>query len=164
MTFPSQVNTVQAPAVAGAFADSNPRATVDAGPGGLVAGTNGLLIAAFAWADLVAGTAVNAGTGAPTGFVANDHSALITTFLADNGLTIPQGYPVTLFNAGSFWVKNTGAGAVTVGQKAFASNTTGQIQFAAAGATVAGYTETKWYAQSAAAAGELVKMTTWALG
>ncbi|WP_252720287.1 phage cement protein, partial [Acinetobacter baumannii] len=55
--------------------------------------------------------------------------------------------------------KNAGAGAVTKGMKAFANNTNGSVSFAAAGAPVSGSTETKWYAHTAGAAGELIKIS-----
>lgn len=162
MGFQSQVNVVPAPAVAGDFASSNPRASVVNGPGAFVADTAGATVGKFAWADTATNTKVtNAGTGAPTGFVARQEQGLITTFLADNSMLIPQGMPVTLFNMGDFWAKNTNSSAASVvGNKVFASNTTGQIQFAAAGATVAGYTETDFYAATVGAAGELVKISS----
>jgi len=40
----------------------------------------------------------------------------------------------------------------------------GTIQFAATGATVAGYTETKWWAATPGLANELIKMTSQPLG
>ncbi|MDE1158426.1 MAG: hypothetical protein PW791_09135 [Neorhizobium sp.] len=166
MPFQTQVQLTQAPAVAGDFASANPRHSVLSVPGGFIAGTNGLTIGLFAWADTATGTILsNTGTGAPTGFVHRDLQALITTYLAEFGMTIPAGFGIgELFNGGDFWVKNAGASAVTIGQKAFANNTNGTVSFAAAGATVAGSTETKWIAMSAGAAGELIKMSNVALG
>jgi hypothetical protein len=166
MPFQTQVNLTQAPAVAGDFASANPRHSVLSVPGGFIAGPNGLVVGLFAWADTATGTVLsNAGTGAPTGFVHRDMMALITTFLSEFGMTIPQGFGVgELFNGGDFWVKNAGASAVTTGMKAFANNTNGTISFAAAGATVAGSTETKWFAMTTGAAGELIKMSNVALG
>jgi hypothetical protein len=176
MSFQSTTKVRYAPAQAGDFASANPRWSVLAGPGSLVAAAAGVVIGRFAWAastgsaDIETGetdfynTVSNAGSGAPTGFVHRENQALITTFLAEAGYTIPQGQMVTLSSGGDFWVKNDGASAVTAGQKVFASNTTGQVQTGAAGATIAGYTETKWYAMSAAAAGELFKMSSHALG
>ena len=162
MGFQAQVNVVPAPAVAGDFASSNPRASVVNGAGAFVADTNGVSVGLFAWADTATNTKVsNAGSGAPTGFVARQEQGLITTFLADSTMLIPKGMPVTLFNMGDFWVKNTNSSAASaVGNKVFASNTTGQIQFAAAGATVVGYTETDVYAATVGAAGELVKISS----
>lgn len=143
MPFQTQVNVVQAPAVEGDFADKNPRDTVLAGPGALVAGPAGAVIGRFCWADANNLTATNSGVGAPTGFLANTHQALITAFLAEFGMTVPSGVPLTLFSAGAFWAKNAGSGAASIGQKAYANNATGAISFAAtatppAGASVTG--------------------------
>lgn len=174
--FQTTVKTRFAPAVAGDFASANPRATMDVGPNSLVAASAGVTVGMFAWAissgsaDIETGetdfynTVSNAGSGVPSGFVHREQQALITAFLGANSNLVPQGLPVTLHVSGDFWVANTGSGAVTAGQKVFASLTTGQIQTAAAGATVSGYIETKWFAMSAAAAGELFKMTSYPLG
>lgn len=169
MTFPTQVNVVQALAVAGDFADSNPRATVDAGPGALVAGTGGVTVGRFAWADSTMTTVLNTGTGAPTGFVGRRNQALIVAFLAEGSNVIQQGHPVTLFNVGGFFVTNNNVSAASVvGQKAFANLATGAVRFAAAGTALSGdlasHAETKFYAQSIGAITELVKITTHALG
>lgn len=159
MGFQTVVNQQQAPAIAGDFASANPRAAVlspvDAS---FVAGTTGATVGLFGWSD-ANGNVTNAGSGVPTGFIHRDQQALITTFLAQNGNTIPQGMTVTLFNQGDFWAQ-TGTVA-TVGQKVFASNTTGAIETGAAGATIAGYTETAFHVDSAGAVGELIKISTW---
>lgn len=156
--FQKTINTTLAPAVAGDFASANPNASVLAGPGAFVAGTGGANVGSFAWAD-TNGLVTNAGSGAPTGFIHRDSQALITAWLSEAGMNIPAGNPVTLMSAGDFWAV-TGT-AATVGQKVFASNTTGGIQTGAAGAVITGYTETKWFVGSAANATELVKITTW---
>ena len=49
--------------------------------------------------------------------------------------------------------------AATVGQKVFASNTTGEIATGAAGATAAGFTETEFKVASIGDVGELIKIT-----
>ena len=159
MTFQAQVNLQPAPAVEGDFASANPRATVLAGAGALVAGAAGLTTGRFAWAD-VNGLTSNVGSGVPTGFVGRKMQALITVFLAESGNLIPTGLAISLFSQGDFWVRVTVAVA-TKGQKAFASNTDGTVQTGAGGATIAGYTETKWFVASAGAVGELIKITTW---
>ena len=69
MGFPRQVNVQAAPAVAGDFCDANPRSVVDAGQGGFVAGSSGLTIGSFAWADTLTNKIANSfGAGAPAGF------------------------------------------------------------------------------------------------
>lgn len=159
MGFQTAVNINPAYAVAGDFASANPRTAVVAGAGGFVAGASGVTTGLFAWTDSTNTLVSNAGTGVPRGFVANEMQASITTWLAASGQLIQAGEPVTLYSEGDFWVVTSTA--ATVGQKIFASNTTGAVQTAAAGATVAGYTETKWYAGNACGVGELVKMTSW---
>jgi hypothetical protein len=171
--FQKVVTTQPAPAVAGDFCDANPRSSWDAGPGGLVAGTNGVTVGAFAWLDTtgpvdangVRTRVNNAGAGAPTGFVHREQQGLITLYLAFSGMLIPAGFGVTLMTTGGYWVVNNSAGASVVGQKAFASNTTGLVTgFAAAAGTVAGATETKYTCVSVGAVGELVKIVShWSL-
>ncbi len=129
MGFPRQVNVLAAPAVLGDFCDSNPRATVDSGTGAFVAGANGVSVGTFAWADAANQTVSNTGYGAPTGFVRRDQQSIITTYLADDTLLIAQGFPVTVFNEGGFWVLNTGTTTSAIGNKAYANNATGQITF-----------------------------------
>lgn len=173
--FQNAVKVRFAPAVAGDFASANPRASMLAGPNSLVSGAAGVTVGLFAWAvstgaDIETGendfynTVSNVGAGLPSGFVPRTQQSLITAFLGAASNVIPQGIMVTLMTSGDYWVTNTGASVVAVGQKVFASNTTGQIQTAAANAVVAGYTETKWYAMSAALAGELFKMSSYPLG
>lgn len=166
MGFQTSVNITPAPACAGDFASGNPRASALSVPGGLVAGSGGCNVGLFAWQTApnqttgAGGVVTNAGTGAPDGFVHRQQNALITTFLAETGVNIPQGMPVDLMVAGDFWCQATVAGA-TKGQKAFASLTTGAMQAAAAGATVAGYVETPFWIASTCAVNELCKISTW---
>jgi len=139
--FQQTVNLQQAAAVAGDFASANPRASVVSHEGTLVAGATGVTVARFAWAT-AAGLVSNAGTGKPTGFAHRmQGAALIVNYLAETSLMIPQGFGVTLMKSGDYWATITVASAA-IGDKAFASLTTGEIQPAAAGATVVGYVET----------------------
>ena len=165
--FPNTMNLTQAPAVEGDRASLNPLHILPGAAGAWTAGAGGVTVGRFAWGDVAAtdSVLVNSGSGAPICFVAREFGdALITTYLAEGGMSIPAGFPVGLAAiGGDFWVKNTGAGASAVGNKAFASLTTGQVQFAAAGATVGGYVETKWFASTVGAAGALVKITSVAL-
>jgi hypothetical protein len=133
--FPTQVNGVQAPAVAGDFADKNPRTSVLAGPGALVAGAAGVTVGRFAWWDPANQSKVsNTGFGPVTGFMARMQQALITVFLAEGSNVVPAGHPLTLHSAGAFWVQNDGAGEALVGQKAYANYADGKVSFAATGA------------------------------
>ena len=158
------VNAGPAPASPGDFASANPRSTYTGGPGGLIAGLSGLTSNTFAWVssqfiDADSGPAVanNFGTGAPTGFVHRDQQGLNTTFLLDASLFIPAGFPVTLFTAGDFWVKNSGASQVTPGMVAYASLSTGAITFA----TGSSAASTVTCATSAVTAGTWGNTTAW---
>lgn len=142
MTFgrQTQVYYQPAPAVEGDFCDANPRATVDAGPFGLVAGSAGVRVGYFAWLSATQLDSDNApaivnsfGSGAVAGFVHREGQGLNTTYLSDASMMIPQGFPVTLFSAGGFWVKNNGATQALPGQKAYADLATGKASFAATG-------------------------------
>jgi hypothetical protein len=139
--FQKTVNLTLAPAVAGDFASSNPRATVLAGPGGLVAGLGGVTVGKFAWVDTDGVTVRSRGTKAtaPSGFVHREQQALIQTYLAESGMNIPQGFPVTLHNEGDFWAVNGGAGAFSVGDAVYANYADGTVaQSAATNATATG--------------------------
>lgn len=130
-----------APAVAGDFASTNPRAMVLAGPGALVAGDLGLIVGRFAWttdehvdADGSPGVANNFGSGPVTGFVHREQQGLIQVYLQEASMVVPAGFPVTLFDAGDFWMKNDGATQALPGQKAYANYADGKASFAASGA------------------------------
>lgn len=134
MPFQTQVNLQPAPAVNGDFASANPRISMLAGPGALVAGTGGCTIGTFGWVDTTQTYAYNKGSGAPDGFIGRQGNfALITQFLAEYGNVIPQGLEVTLYTGGDFWVLNSGANEVLVGMKAYANNGTGLVTFGATG-------------------------------
>ena len=155
MPFPTSVNQFLAPAVAGDFASTNPRNSVIAGPGGLVAGTGGVTCGAFCWQAASAATVAyvslsstalntvlgSTSQGAPTGFVARTPmAALITTYLAETSFVIPAGFAVTAYNEGDFWALTPAA--CTIGQKVFASLVNGSIYPGTAGGTIAGATLT----------------------
>ncbi|UCL84505.1 hypothetical protein [Pseudomonas sp. HS-18] len=159
MGFQKTVNQYPAPAVEGDFASANPRASVLPSAGVMVADTGGVTVGRFAWVD--GDTVSNAGAGAPSGFIHRDHQALNFALLSEATMVIPEGYGVTVHNQGDFWARTTTI--ATVGQKVFASNTTGEVATGATGATVAGFTETKWSVASAAAANELIKISSWVL-
>lgn len=141
--FQKQVNLTPAPAVAGDFASSNPRATVLAGPGGLVAGIGGVQVAKFAWVDPADGVTVQSygqATKAPDGFVHREQQALITDYLAESSMTIPVGFPVVLHNEGDFWALLAGSTSAAVGDPIYADYSSGDVIADAAptGASVTG--------------------------
>lgn len=142
MPFQSSVNTQPAPALAGDFASANPRFSVLAGPNALIAGSAGVTVGRFAWigglhdADGAGSIVANTGVGAPAGLVGRRQNALITTFLAESGNLIPQGFGVQLFNGGDFWVKNDDTVPVISGSSVYANFADGKITFTAATASV----------------------------
>jgi hypothetical protein len=101
----------------------------------------------FAWllASLLADTngniVTNSGQGAvaPTGFIHREQQALITAYLANASNVVPQGFPVTLHDAGDFFVTVRGQAAVP-GSAVYASYADGTawIGAAPAGSTATG--------------------------
>ena len=161
------------------FAIITRSATVDAGPGGLVAGPAGVVVGNFVWTDDRTRTGLPAldpndapkivrnisqTSRSPLGIIHREQQGLITNYLGGTEHAGSGGFPVTVHQAGGFFVKNTGAARATLGMKAFANLADGTIQFAAAGATVAGAIETKWFATSAADPGVTIKISSWPLG
>lgn len=139
--FQKVVNGQPAPATAGDFASANPRATVLAGPNGLVAGPDGVYVGRFAWvaADGITTDSHGEIGRAPDGFVHREQQGLITAYLGESTMLVPVGFPVTLHQAGDFWALNTGPGALASGDSIYANYATGAIaQAAGANATGTG--------------------------
>jgi hypothetical protein len=173
MPFPNHVNQTQAPGVAGDFASTNPRNSALSAEGGFIAGVGGVLVGAFAWAfpdsNGLLRVLQSAGSGAPAGFVHRSENALITTYLAEYGLVIPQGFGVgDLFAAGDFWVTNSGTNSVTPGMAAYANFSTGLVSFAAAGTagtgTVTGAIAAETFSVTGTIAGDVLTVTVVASG
>lgn len=137
--FQTQVNALPAPAVEGDFASANPRASMLAREGQLVAGLAGVTVGRFARARNDNGMVSNGDPGVPSrlGFCARNQSpVVITSWLGQNSMLITSGLEVTLFNSGDFWARfAAGAG---IGQKVFASFADGSAIAGTAGGTVAG--------------------------
>lgn len=159
-----QTSVQQNPAfgVAGDFYSVGPWTTVEAGPGELTAGPNGVVIARWAWATDATGVVTNAkpaSGAARNGFVGRQgQRAVITGFLDEATMTINAGFEVTLYNSGSYMVQAPVGGA-TIGQKVFATTAGGVLSFAAAGATVAGAVETNFWVRTAGVAGDIVAIS-----
>jgi hypothetical protein len=168
--FQTQVYNQEAPAVAGDFASNNPWFSFLAGPGGLVAGAAGVTVGRFAWVthpddpDGTPATAQSFGFGAVAGFVARHQQGLITTYLANAGMTIPQGFMVDLKTGGDFWVKNEGTTYALIGQKAYAQYSNGAASFAATGspttgASVTGSIAASTFSCTGSIAGDILTVT-----
>lgn len=158
MSFQKAVKPYQAPAVAGDFAAHNPNASMLAGEGALVSGTDGVTVGVFAWADAEGKVSNKKTAGARIGFVHREQQASITAYLAEHGNQILPGQIITLAVAGDFWA-HFPAGA-DIGQNVFAKDTDGTLK-ASAAATETGHTLTRFKVASKASAGELAKITTW---
>lgn len=147
--YQTQIFNQPAIGVAGDRANQNVMTTYDAGPGGLVADTSGVLVGNFAW--VVPPTDPNGtgqiatqtrGYGNVAGLVYNDLQALNTVFLSDAGLAIAGGLPVALATQGDFIVINSGTTEAQVGMKCYATFGTGAASFAASGSPTAAATST----------------------
>jgi len=158
MGFQATVAITPALGVAGDFASQNPRAAVVSPDGGFIAGSAGVTVGCFAWLSSDGVTVNSTGTGKPDGFVHREQQALINTFLATSGNTIPAGQPVTLMRNGDYRVTATVTGA-TLRQKAFAKLADGTVQAGAAGATIAGFVETDFVIARTCAVGELTTIS-----
>lgn len=151
--FATQVNTIQAPGVEGDWASANPRNSVLAGEGALIAGlgviggvlVQGIVVGRFGWLsyatvdnDEAPGTVNTFGAGLPAGLVHRSQVGLITPYLGSASLVLLKGQQTALFNDVDMWVRNTGAAFAQVGMKAFANFADGTMYFAAAGSTPPG--------------------------
>jgi hypothetical protein len=147
----NQVNVVPAPGVEGDFANANPRFNVIAGPGGLIAGVGGVTAGRFCWQvpgslDVDSGpqAVVSNGGGLPLGIVHRAMQGLIPNPLVQPNATlvIPQGFMVSAFSGGDFWVRNAGTTQAVFGQKAYARFADGAVLFAATGSPPGAATST----------------------
>ncbi len=162
--FQTQVQSASAPGVAGDFCSNNVWFSVDAGPGGLVAGSpNGVNIGLFAWtfppvdANGTNQVVQNYGSGPVAGFVHRAQQGLITTYLSNAGVNIPQGFQMGLMSGGDFWVKNDGSTEALPGQKCYANFADGKASFAAtaSAATIATSTASTITAQTLSVTGSI---------
>lgn len=124
MPFQTVINDQQAPAVAGDFASCNPFANVLAGPGALVAPAGGLRVGNFFWVGPAGQTSQSFVAGWQVAFLGRNEQALITEFLGEATMVVPEGFMITGFVEGDFWA-NFEAGA-TVGQLVWADPNDGQ--------------------------------------
>jgi len=128
MPFQTRVNNFNPPAVEGDFASVNPRSSVLAGPGGLVAGLAGAIVGRFHWVgpDLVSADPFATGPVAPDGFLHRAQQALIQVYLAEYSMLVPAGFQIDLSNGGDYWVKNMGPAAMVKGSTVYAGYADGR--------------------------------------
>lgn len=155
--FQKQVQVQPASAVAGDFASGNPRYYYVAGPGGLVAGDDVVIIAHFAWvtnpddADGAPATVWSHGYGPVAGLVHRNQQGLITDFLAESGMEIKPGYGMALQISGDMWLLNDGATPALPGMKVYADFADGSASAAATGSPAGGGSATGTIAAGTAA-------------
>lgn len=131
--FQTIVNQQPAPGEAGDFYGANPRATLLAGPGALVAPVGGLIVGNFAWADLtLALVSQGFNANAQIGILHRESQAIITDFLSPATFIMNAGFPLTLYSQADMWAKF--AAGATPGQKVYAAPVDGS---AVAGGAVA---------------------------
>lgn len=114
-----------------------------------LAGASGVLIGNFAWPD-TDGKMLNSGAGAPAGVVVRVRVQPLPSD-KEGTMLIPAGHAAPVLVRGPIILASSSA--ASVGQKVFASLTTGAPSTAAAGATVAGSVETDFTVRTPAAAG-----------
>jgi len=139
--FQTIVNVNQGMAVEGDFASHNPRASVLAGPGALVAAPEGVWIGRFAWINAsrvdwenAPAIASSSGAGPVAGFVHRESQGVITDWLAASSMKVNGGMSITLHQAGDFFAMNRGTTYAAPGMKAYARLSDGAVLFAAPGA------------------------------
>ena len=146
--FQTQVTDQPAAAVAGDRASKNPIWSFDVGPGGLVAGPNGVTVGRFAWTvppvdPNGTNTIANSfGSGSVAGFVMRNLQGLNSTYLSSAGMSILSGFPMAIQVGGDFWVQNDGSTQALRGQKAYADFATGKVSFAATASPTTGASAT----------------------
>lgn len=137
--------------VAGSPASANPFSTVvkqslnDCAPG------------LFLWSSADGTTFSPLGVGKPTGFCIRTQTGLITGFLSEAQMVIPDGFNATAAYDGDWYARATTTAFID--QKAFASNLDGTIATGAAGAAIADHTETDFsvtYVASPGTAGSAI--------
>lgn len=110
--FQSVIRDNQAPGVKGDFASTNPFSSVLAGPGALVAPAGGLLVGNFFWVGPNGETSQSFVAGWQVAFLGRNEQALITEFLGEATMLVPEGFMIVGFNEGDFWAQFEAGGVV----------------------------------------------------
>jgi len=146
--FQTQIYDQPALGIRGDFASNNPRASYDAGPGGLVAGAAGVTIGRFCWVvppldpNGTPTIANSFGSGFVAGFVPSKLQGSNSTYLSNAGMTILPGYEMWIATGGDYLAVNEGTTQATRGMKAYADFLTGKVSFAATGTPSTGASAT----------------------
>lgn len=112
MPFQTEINDQQAPGVAGDFASLNTNLfSVLAGPGALTAPAGGLTVGNFFWVGPDGTCSQSFVAGYQVAFLGRNMQGLITQFLGEATMQVPQGFMVTGFNGGDFFASFPGGAA-----------------------------------------------------
>lgn len=134
MAFQTSVATQQSPGIEGGFYGVNPMFTVTNPDEGMwVAGSAGVTIGQFAWANTANGQVSSVHPGVTTvryGFVHRDQPAVIAALLAGTSNTVIAGQAIDILEDGPVWARFA-AGAV-IGQKVYMNYADGACVAAAA--------------------------------
>ncbi|RUV37420.1 hypothetical protein [Mesorhizobium sp. M7A.F.Ca.MR.148.00.0.0] len=138
--FQTQAAYNPAPAVEGDFASANPRTMVLAAAGALVCGALGAVIGRFAWlsfnqldSDSAPAVVNTFGSGPVAGFIHREQQGLMEVYLQESTMLVPAGFPVTVFNEGDFWMKNSGPTPAQYDMKVYANYADGTASAAPTG-------------------------------
>ena len=167
--FQTTINYQPAVGIEGDWASANPFGSFIAPAGGLTAGPLGVTAGRFAWADM-AGVVRNIGSYAAAangatflggstayaatngigqvGFVHRDQLSLITTWMAQQTMTVVPGSEMTMLDAGDVWCKF--AAGATPGQKVYAYYADGTAYAAATASAPSGTVATSTLATATA--------------
>lgn len=123
--FQAQINEQPAPAVAGDFANVNPRASVLGSPGMYTSPEGGLIVGRFVWVNPDTGeVAQREIANSLLGFLRRGNNAVISEFLSPATFVVDRGLPITLFDQGDFWALFTDG--ATPDQRVYADPGTGE--------------------------------------
>lgn len=135
MAFQTSVAAQQSPGIEGGFYGANPHFTVtNPDEGQFVAGSAGVTIGQFAWADVSNGQVTSAHPGKAAalvryGFVHRDQPAVIAALLAGTSNIVVAGQAIDILEDGPMWARF--AGGATIGQKVYMAYADGSCSAAA---------------------------------
>lgn len=134
-------------AVEGDFCSANPRASMLAGEGALVAGALPVTVGRFGWASAAGLVRNDASLGGRLGFIGlRGQLVLITSYLGGFGMQVQPGYSMSMWDSADLFMRF--AAGATIGQKVFANFNDGTAIAGAAGSTPAGAAYTASIASS----------------
>lgn len=123
--------------IEGDFCSANPRASMLAGEGQLIAGAAPVTVGRFGFADANGLVSNNASGYKRVGFIGlRGQLVLITPWLGSFGMQIQPGFDMTMFESADVFIRF--AAGAALGQKVFASYEDGSAIAGTAGSTPAG--------------------------